>query len=182
MYTKWLLECLQCFKSLAILSNKTQAKSQCCFSLLLAGIEEPNQIKHKEHLSLYSLEKSTWIYTEYIIYTSICYKIVLSPCSSSPLKSAPNTDIRSVVLQLFIHITVPILLLQSVILSTLASTPHEAGTRVRRCGTLRDCCLTAPGSSSGRHQDWSRGRHRRPGAAASHKWCRWLESLWVLFS
>jgi len=55
-YTKQLLECLQCLKSIANISNKTQAKSQCGFSLLLAGREEPKQIKQKGHLSLYSLK------------------------------------------------------------------------------------------------------------------------------
>ena len=168
-YTKSFLECLQCLMPIAIISNKTQAKSQ--YELIYFSLEEKNQSKQNRTCSYihwkFYLIMNIYIYI-YIICGDIHYKIVYNPCSSSP-QPATSTDIRKEVLLLFIYITVPIFLLQSVILSTLASTPHEAGTGVRRCGTLRNCCLTAPGSSSGGHQDWSRGRHRRPRAAASHR-------------
>jgi hypothetical protein len=71
-YTKWLLECLQCLKSIAIISNETQAKSQRGFSLLLTGREEPKQMKQKEQISLYSL-KDLFEYEYIYIYTDVHY-------------------------------------------------------------------------------------------------------------
>lgn len=97
-YTKSLLECLLCLKSLAITSNKTQAKSQCGFSLLLAG-EKRKQTKITP-VQIFTAITYSYMYTciLYVIYVTCVKRLYSTTVHPLPSKHATKTNIQKVVL------------------------------------------------------------------------------------